>query len=228
MESFNTGVRLPPVMANITRRVEELESHVKETDRDISTESTNVQSKQDSVDKHDSQRPIEVESLIETVEEPMIKDCPHREKIERSIRELEGKITKVNGIIEDKNKEISKLNSSIIQLNSALEEAIKRIHSLEKQMQEKSVESSVKIEEHPKTSDTTDFVTKKELKDTENRIVKELTDKIDAELIDAEERFDEKLKASTEAIKLALDETIGGDEEEDDEEEDIEGVIDME
>jgi uncharacterized coiled-coil protein SlyX len=227
MESFNTGIRLPPVMANITRRVEELESNIKVTDKTVSKENTNIGLNPNQVDKRS--RPMEIESLIETVEEPLIKDCPHREKIERSIRELEGKLTKVNGIIEDKNKEIAKLNSSVIQLNSTLEEAIKRIHSLEKQMQEKPIESSVKTEEQQNIIDTTDFVTKKELKDTEKRIIKDLTDKIDAEMIDAEERFDEKLKASTDAIKLALDEAVGDDEEEDDEEEeDIDGVIDME
>lgn len=235
MESFNTGLRLPPVMANLRKRVEELESTIKGDDSTVNTE---VRS------DTKSNEPPSVDSLIETVEEPMIKDCPHREKIEHSVRELTSKVNELNGVIDDKDKQITKLNTSIIQLNTTLEEAIRRIHTLEKQMQENTQmmakESPVASDERTpsrihsevtsdaQSIDTSNFATKQELKDTEKRIIKELTDKIDAELIDAEERFDAKLKESTEAIKLALDETIGGElEEEDEEEEDIDGVIDM-
>lgn len=207
MESFNTGNALPPVMANIRRRVESLEETVNGMNKN--KESSVVPVKEEPT----------VDSLIETVEEP-VNACPHREKIERAIREMENKITKLNGIIDGKDKEITKLNSAIVQLNKTIEELVLRVHSIE------TIERSDKPVS-TEAIDTTGFATKKELKDSEKRIIKDLTDKIDTEIINAEERFDEKIKASMDTIKAALDETIGGDEEEEDEEEDIDGVIDM-
>lgn len=214
MESFNTGARLPPVMVNVYKRIEALESNVKKAP-ETTAEQINI-----------AETPATVDSLIETVEEPLIKECPHRARMEAIIKELNDKVTKLNSIVNDKNKEIAKINTSIIQLNAALEDVIKRVHELSKQ--ERKVEPAP-VEHTDSAIDTSLFATKVELKDTEKRIVKELTDKIDAEMIDAEERFDEKIKTSIDSIKAALDETIGdADEEEDEEEEDVDGVIDME
>ena len=216
MESFNTGIALPPIMVSYGRRIKALETAVKKAPE------TPI------VDK----KPADVDSLIETVDEPLIKECPHRARMEATIKELGERITKLNGIVDDKNKEIAKLGASIIQLNASLEDTIKRVHELSKQVQERSTVSTepASVEQKEISVDTSSFATKEELKATEKRIVKELTDKLDAEMIDAEERFDEKIKASIEPIKLALDETIGGEEEdgeEDEEEEDLDGVIDM-
>ena len=212
MESFNTGTMLPPVMVNLRKRVEALEA-AKTIPEATPEQATAVESQQD------------VDTLIETVDEPLIKECPHRARMEATIKEMGDRITKLNDTINAKDKEIAKLNTSIIQLNASLEDAIKRINEISKQVQARPSESA-SVEQ----IDTSAFATKQELKDTEKRIVKELTDKIDAEMIDAEERFDEKIKASIEPIKLALDETVGGEEEdgEEDEEEDIDAVIDME
>ena len=214
MESFNTGIRLPPVMANITRRVEDLEGARNTTD--ISKTSERNMSEQ---------KEVTVDSLIETVDEPMIKNCPYREKIEHSVREVNAEIAQLKDSIASKNKTITELNRIVIQLNETLEETINRVHSLEKKLNEIPTNSPSTVDKGSEHINTAEFVTKKELLATEKRIVKELTDKIDAEMIDAEERFDEKIKASTDAIKMALDETIGDDEE--DEEEDVDGVIDM-
>lgn len=210
MESFNTGNLLPPVMVNVRKRIEALEAA--KNIPEASSEPVNT-----------VESPPDVDTLIETVDEPLIKECPHRARMEATIKEMGDKITKLNDTINAKDKEIVKLNTAIIQLNASLEDVIKRVHELSKQVQEKPVESTP-VEQN----DTSMFATKVELKDTEKRIVKELTDKIDAEMIDAEERFDEKIKASVESIKLALDETVGGEEDdEEDEEEDIDAVIDM-
>lgn len=211
MESFNTGIALPPIMVNYGRRIEALETSVKK-----SPETTII-----------DEKPADVDSLIETVDEPLIKECPHRARIEGAIKEMSDRITILNGIIENKDKEITTLKSSIIQLNSSLEDTIKRVHELSKQIQERSTISTEPSSTTQK--DVPAFVTKEELKSTEKRIVKELTDKIDAELIDAEERIDEKIKASIETIKLAIDEPVGEEEEDgEEEEEDLDGVIDME
>lgn len=218
MESFNNGIALPPIMVSYGRRIEALETAVKKAPE------TPVVSK--AVDE----KPADVDSLIETVDEPLIKECPHRARMEATIKELSDRISKLNGIVDDKNKEIVKLNASIIQLNASLEDTIKRVHELSKQVQERSTVTTepASVEQKEISIDTSAFVTKEELKSAEKRIIKELTDKIDAEMIDAEERFDEKIKASIETIKLALDETICEEEDgEEDEEEDLDGVIDM-
>jgi chromosome segregation ATPase len=211
MESFNTGAMLPPVMVNVYKRIEALETAKKIPD--VTPEPVNTVESQQNVD-----------TLIATVDEPLIKECPHRAHMEATIKEMRDKIAKLTEIINGKDKEITKLNTSIIQLNASLEDVIKHVHELSKQAQAKPVEITP-VEQN----DTSMFATKVELKDTEKRIVKELTDKIDAEMIDAEERFEEKIKTSIETIKLALDETVGGEEEdaEEDEEEDIDVVIDM-
>ena len=220
MESFNTGMALPPVMVSYGRRIEALESSVKKAPETPATS------------KVADEKPADVDSLIETVDEPLIKECPHRARMESTIKELGDKVTKLNCVVDDKNKEIAKLNTSIIQLNASLEDTIKRVHELSKQVQERStvsIEPSSVVQKEISV-DTSAFATKEELRSTEKRIIKELTDKIDAEMIDAEERFDEKIKTSIETIKLALDETVGEEEdgeEEDDEEEDLDGVIDM-
>ena len=215
MESFNTGVALPPVMVRYGRKIEALEAAIKKEPE------TSVETKV--VDK----KPADVESLIETVDEPLITECPHRARMEATIKEMGDRITKLNNTVNDKNKEIAKLNTAIVQLNASLEDTIKRVHELSKQMQERS--TAVSTPQTEISVDTSAFATKDELKSAEKRIVKELTDKIDAELIDAEERFDEKIKASIETIKLALDEAVGEEEDgdEEDEEEDLDAVIDM-
>ncbi len=223
MESFNTGVALPPVMVRYNRRIEALESAINKE-----PETSNAQVKHTPA----TEKPVDVDSLIETVDEPPVTECPHRARIEATIKEMRDRINKLNGIVDDKNKEIARLNTSIVQLNASLEDTVKRVHELSKQMQDhvSFVPSEAASTPQKEISvDTSVFATKDELKSTEKRIVKELTDKIDAELIDAEERFDEKIKASIETIKLALDETVGEEEdgEEDDEEEDLEAVIDM-
>ena len=220
MESFNTGIALPPVMVSYGRRIEALETAVKKAP-ETSVETNVIDDK-----------PVDVDSLIETVDEPLIKECPHRARMEATIKELGDKITKLNNIVDAKDKEIAKLNTSILQLNASLEDTVKRVHELSKKIQERStatIEPSSTTQKEISV-DISAFATKEELKSTEKRIVQELTDKIDAEMIDAEERFDEKIKTSIETIKLALDETVGWEEEdgeEDDEEEDLDGVIDM-
>lgn len=182
MESFNTGVALPPVMANVIKRVSKIEE---QANADVTPRST---------------------SVIET-EETVAKPCPFKAKCE----ELTNKITVLEAIAKEQGKLITDMNRSIIQLNAALEETLKRIHSMENRTT---------------TPVSGDVVTKSELHAAEKRITKELTDKLDAEMIDADERFTEKLNESINALKGLLDEATGDDEEE--EEEDVpEDVIDM-
>lgn len=207
MESFNTGIALPPVMAQIHNRLTTIEQQIKPNEnQEKSIETTPVNET--------------VEDLIETVDERAVTCKDFELKAESTVKELTVTVSALEKIVDEKLKKIELLNASTIQLNKTMEETIMRVHALEKR------EPTPVI-----TEQTGDFATKQDLKDTEKRIIKDLTDKIDAELIDAEERFDEKLKTSLDTIKLALDETIGGDEEEDgeedNEEEDIDGVIDM-
>ena len=199
MESFNTGIAMPPVMAQFHKRLNAVEKHL-----EIPKDSTPTPA------------PVKetVEDLIETVDEREITTNDFQRKAESTIKELTATVTALDKLVNEKLKKIDLLNASIIQLNKTVEETINRVQSLEKRSAT------------PASTDITgDFATKQELKDTEKRIVKELTDKLDAEMIDAEERFDEKLKASIETVKESLEETIG-EEEEDGEEEDIDGVID--
>ena len=200
MESFNTGEAMPPVMVRFHKRLdaveEKLQTHKEST-------STLVPVKESA------------EDLIETVDESEITTNAFQRKAESTIKELTTTVTALDKLVKEKLKQVEILNTSIIQLNKTMEETINRVHSLEKR-------SATPVSAEP----TGDFATKQELKDTEKRIVKELTDKIDAEMIDAEERFDEKLKSSIESIKDTLEETVG-EEEEDGEEEDVDGVIDM-
>ena len=198
MESFNTGIAMPPVMVQFHKRLNTVEEKL-HTPKD----STPTPVKES------------VEDLIETVDEREVTANDFQRKAESTIKELTATVTALDKLVNEKLKKIDLLNASIIQLNKTMEETINRVHSLEK----RSVT--------PASTDVTgDFATKQELKDTEKRIIKELTDKIDAEMIDAEERFDEKIKSSIENIKDAIEETID-EEEEDGEEEDINGVIDM-
>ena len=199
MESFNTGVAMPPVMVRLHKRMDAVEEKL-QTPKDSTP--TPVQSKET------------VEDLIETVDEREITTNDFQCKAESTIKELTATVNALDKLVNEKLKKVDLLNSTIIQLNKTMEETIKRVHSLEKH-------STTPVS----TDVSGDYATKQELKDTEKRIVKELTDKIDAEMIDAEERFDEKLKTSIENIKDVLEETIG-EEEEDNEEEDIDGVID--
>ena len=211
MESFNTGIALPPVMAKMHNRVTAIEEKL-----NLSKEST----------PRSVPEPVKpalvkesVEDLIETVSEPIVTRKDFELKAEATVRELTATVAALEKSVNEKLKKVELLNATIIQLNKTMEETINRVHSLEKRSMA------------PSSEPTGDFATKQELKDTEKRIVKELTDKIDAEMIDAEDRFDEKLKASMETLKLAIEETVGDDEEEDaeedNEEEDIDGVIDM-
>ena len=197
MESFNTGKAMPPVMVHLHKRIDAVEKTLLIPKDPIPNPAPIKES---------------VDDLIETVDEREITANDFACKAETTINELTAMVAALDKLVNEKLKKVDLLNASIIQLNKTMEETINRVHSLEKR-------STVPAEQ------TGDFATKQELKDTEKRIVKELTDKIDAEMIDAEERFDEKLKSSIENIKESLEETIG--EEEDDEEEDIDGVIDM-
>ena len=182
MESFNTGVALPPVMANVINRVSRIEEQRTGEVKDRST------------------------SVIET-EETAEKPCPFKAKCD----ELSSRIIVLENITRQQGKLIADTNRSMIQLNAALEEALKRIHSLENR---------------PTTSVSGDVVTKSDLQAAEKRITKELTDKIDAEIIDADERFTEKLTESIAAVKALIDED-DEDEEEDEEEDGLDDVIDM-
>ena len=201
MESFNTGVAMPPVMVQFHKRLNVVEEKIQTTKDSTPTPAPIKES---------------VEDLIETVDECEITTNDFQRKAESTIKDLTATVAALDKLVNEKLKKVDLLNASIIQLNKTMEETINRVHSLEKR---------------PVTPVSTDvigdFATQQELKDTEKRIVKELTDKIDAEMIDAEERFNEKIKASIENIKDALEETIG-EEEEDNEEEDIDDVIDME
>jgi hypothetical protein len=206
MESFNTGIALPPVMANMHNRVTAIEEKL-----NLSKESA-PRSVPEPV------KPAPVEDLIETVSEPIVTRKDFELKAEATVKELTTTVAALEKLVNEKLKKVELHNATIIQLNKTMEETINRVHSLEKRSTTPSTEISG------------DFATKQELKDTEKRIVKELTDKIDAEMIDAEDRFDEKLKTSMETLKLAIEETVGDEEEdaeEDNEEEDIDGVIDM-
>ncbi len=201
MESFNTGKleTMPPVMVRLHKRMDAVEEKL-QTPKDSTPTSAPVKES--------------LEDLIETVDERKITADDFQRKAESTIKELTATVAALDKLVNEKLKKVDLLNTAIIQLNKTMEETINRVHSLEKRSAT------------PASTDVTgDFATKQELKDTEKRIVKELTDKIDAEMIDAEERFDEKIKASIETVKESLEETIG--EEEDDEEEDIDGVIDM-
>ena len=200
MESFNTGIAMPPVMAQFHKRLNAVEKQL-ETPKDSTPISAHVKET--------------VEDLIETVDEREITANDFQRKAETTIKELTTTVTALDKLVNEKLKKIDLLNASIVQLNRTMEETINRVHSLEKRS---PTPASAEV--------TGDYATKQELKDTEKRIVKELTDKLDAEMIDAEERFDEKLKASIETVKESLGETIG-EEEEDGEEEDLDGVIDM-
>lgn len=211
MESFNTGIALPPVMANMHNRVTAIEEKI-----NISKETAPR-----SVPEPVKPAPVKesVEDLIETVSEPIVTRKDFELKAEATVRELTSTVAALEKLVNEKLKKVELLNATIIQLNKTMEETINRVHSLEKRST-----TPASIEQ------TGDFATKQELKDTEKRIVKELTDKIDAEMIDAEDRFDEKIKTSIETLKLAIEETVGAEEEdaeEDNEEEDIDGVIDM-
>ena len=179
MESFNTGVALPPVMANVINRVSKIEEQARP---EVTERSTSV---------------IETE---ETIEKP----CPFKAKCE----ELTNRVSVLETVTRQQSKLIADTNRSMIQLNAALEEAIKRIHSLENR---------------PSTPISGDVVTKRELQAAEKRITKELTDKIDAEIIDADERFTEKLTESIAAVKALID----NDDEEEEEEDGLDDVIDM-
>lgn len=210
MESFNTGIALPPVMAKMHNRITAIEEKL-----NLSKESAPR-----SVPEPVKPAPVKesVEDLIETVPEPIVTRKDFELKTEATVKEFTAKVTALEKLVNEKLKKVELLNATINQLNKTMEETINRVHSLEKRSTAPSAEISG------------DFATKQELKDTEKRIVKELTDKIDAEMIDAEDRFNEKIKASMETLKLAIEETVGDDEEEDaeedNEEEDIEGVID--
>ena len=200
MESFNTGIAMPPVMVQFYKRLNAVEEKL-QTPKDSTPSSAPVKES--------------VDDLIETVDKHEITSNDFQRKAESTIKELTATVAALDKLVNEKLKKVELLNATIIQLNKTMEETINRVHSLEKRPAT------------PASTDVTgDFATKQELKDTEKRIVKELTDKIDAEMIDAEERFNEKLKASIESINDTLEETV--DEEEDDEEEDIDGVIDME
>lgn len=183
-------------MANLHNRLMALEA--KQTNGDAKQEPSST--------------PVDVDTLIEVVDEPV---NDHYDELKRKVHELEQRIAALTEIKQEPNHTSSNTNDMVIQLNKTLEDTIKRIHELEKKLNA------------PKStaSNNGDCVTHAELKDTEKRIVKELTDKLDAEIIGAEERFDEKLKESIDAIKL--DEAIGDDEEEDEEEDDVNGCIDM-
>lgn len=202
MESFNTGIALPPVMAKMHNRVTAIEEK--------------LQTPNDSVPTIIS-KPVKenVEDLIETVDEHTVTRSAFEAKAENTIKELTVMVSALDKLVNEKLKKVDLLNTSIIQLNKTLEETINRVHTLEN----RAVAPTL-------TESSGDFATKQELKDTEKRIVKDLTDKIDAEMIDAEERFTEKLKTS---IKDALEETVGEeeDDEENEEEDDVDGVIDM-
>ena len=196
MESFNRCTGLPPAMANLHNRLMALEE--KQSTRE-------VKQKQPST-------PVDVDTLIEVVDEPVNN---HYDELKHKVHELEQRITSLTETKQEPKSTISNMNSMIIQLNKTLEDTIKRVHELEKKLN--ALQSTA--------SNNGDCVTHAELKDTEKRIVKELTDKLDAEIIGAEERFDEKLKESIDAIKL--DEAVVDDEEEDEEEDGINDCIDM-
>lgn len=201
MESFNTGIAMPPVMVRLHKRINAVEEKLCTPKDSTPTPATIKES---------------VEDLIETVDEREITTNEFQRKAESTIKELTDTVTALDKLVSEKLKKIDLLNASIIQLNKTVEETINRVHSLENRS---TTPASTNV--------TGDFATKQELKNTEKRIVKELTDKIDAEMIDAEERFNEKLKASIETIKESLEETVGEEEDdEDNEEEDIDGVID--
>ena len=205
MESFNTGIALPPVMAKMHNRVTAIEEKL-QTPKDSVPTVVSMPVKEN------------VEDLIETVDEHTVTRSAFEAKAENTIKELTVMVSALDKLVNEKLKKVDLLNTSIIQLNKTLEETINRVHTLENRVVT------------PASTDVTgDFATKQELKDTEKRIVKDLTDKIDAEMIDAEERFTEKLKTSIESIKDALEETVGEeeDDEENEEEDDVDGVIDM-
>ena len=202
MESFNTGEAMPPVMVRFHKRLNAVEEKL-QTPKDSTPTPAPVKET--------------VEDLIETVDEREVTANDFQRKAETTIKELTTTVTALDKLVNEKLKKIDLLNASIIQLNKTMEETINRVQSLEKRS---ATPASAEV--------AGDFATKQELKDTEKRIVKELTDKLDAEMIDAEERFDEKLKASIATVKESLEESLGEEEEDDDgEEEDIDGVIDM-
>ena len=200
MESFNTGEAMPPVMVRLHKRLNAVEEKLQTPEDSTSTPAPVKET---------------VEDLIETVDNREITTDDFARKAESTINDLTVMVTALDKLVNEKLKKVDLLNASIIQLNKTMEETINRVHSLENR-------SASPVSAEP----TGDLATKQELKDTEKRIVKELTDKIDAEMIDAEERFDEKLKASIESIKDTLEDAVG-EEEEDDEEDDVDGVIDM-
>ena len=195
MESFNRCTDLPPAMANLHNRLMALEA--KQSTRDVRQEQPST--------------PVDVDTLIEVIDEPV---DDHYNELKRKVYELEQRIAALTDAKQELNRASSNMNTMIIQLNKTLEDTIKRVHELEKKL---NAPQSI-------ASNNGDCVTHAELKDTEKRIVKELTDKLDAEIISAEERFDEKLKESIDAIKL--DEAIGDDEEEE-EEDALNECIDM-
>ena len=196
MESFNRCTNLPPAMANLHNRLMALEA--KQSTRDAKQEPSST--------------PVDVDTLIEVVDEPV---DDHYGELKRKVHELEQRITALAETKQEPNRALSDMNTMIIQLNKTLEDTIKRVHELEKKLNAPQADAS----------NNGDCVTHAELKDAEKRIVKELTDKLDAEIISAEERFDEKLKESIDAIKL--DEAVGDDEEEEEEEDALNECIDM-
>lgn len=196
MESFNTGVALPPVIAQMHNRI------------------TGIEQKLQPPTKPTIKTPVNesVEDLIETVDEREVSRDDFERKAEDTVKELTVMVASLEKLVNEKLKKVELLNASIIQLNKTVDETIRRVQALETRP-EASVESVP----------SGDFATKKELKATENRIINKLTEQIDAEIINAEERFDEKLKT----VMEHLDESGEDGEEDSTEEEDIDGVIDM-
>ena len=62
MESFNTGAMLPPVMVNVYKRIKALETAKKVPEPE-----------------HAAESPQDVDTLIETVDEPLLVDHPAKE-----------------------------------------------------------------------------------------------------------------------------------------------------
>ncbi len=185
MDSFNYGSALPPSMVNAFRRIEAVETEIKKLKENEKKKPVKTEEKKTGVDSV-----IETADIVKRDEK-----CPLKAAVDTVIADVK----KIRGDLDDRHKdigiklqefakmesEIEKLSGIIKNLQEQLDESRKLIDELKAAQLTESVSSVVEGGCDGVSREDLNMAMKKQ----KEEIIHEVTDKIDAEIIDLEERL---------------------------------------
>lgn len=182
MESFNHGTALPPAMINAFRRIEAVETEMKNLKENEKKKPVTTEEKKTGVDSV-----IETTTIVSRDEK-----CPLKTAIDAVVADVK----KIRRDLDDRNRDVSMRCRDF----SKMESDIKKLFEINRNLQ-KQLDESHKLIEELKTNQLTkppvpsvverelDGVSRVEFNAAMKKQKEEVTDKIDAEIIDLEERL---------------------------------------